>query len=167
MTAFSVGCSRNNPPPAPEPVNQAPPSQGPASTPSQPATDPNAALTAAQRDLAEMVFFDYDEAQLRNDARQTLDQKVAILRQYPAFRLMIEGHADERGSTEYNLALGTRRAVSIRDYLAGFGIDGQRFQTTSYGEERPMAQGQNEGAWSRNRRGEFRVNGGSGSDEQR
>jgi peptidoglycan-associated lipoprotein len=164
LTAFAVGCGRNTPPPAPAPVDNTPTSQPSTSAPSQPAPDPNAAQREAMSNLEEMVFFDYDESQLRSDARQSLDRKVTALRQFPAFRLMIEGHADERGSTEYNLALGTRRAVSIRDYLVGFGLDGQRFQTASYGEERPRAQGSSEGAWAQNRRGEFRVSGGSGSD---
>jgi peptidoglycan-associated lipoprotein len=129
---------------------------------SQPApTNNNAQLEATIRGtLEQMVFFDYDSSSIRADSKQTLDSKVPLLRQYTGFTIVIEGHADERGSTEYNLALGTRRAASVMDYLVGFGLDGGRFRTFSYGEERPVAPGSNEAAWSRNRRAEFRVSGG-------
>jgi peptidoglycan-associated lipoprotein len=107
-----------------------------------------------------MVFFDYDAASIRTDSRDLLDAKVPVLRDHSGFTITIEGHADERGSTEYNLALGMRRAVSVMEYLVGFGLSPQRFQTFSYGEERPLMQGQGENVWSRNRRAEFRVSGG-------
>jgi peptidoglycan-associated lipoprotein len=109
--------------------------------------------------LEQMVFFDLDESTIRDDSKQLLDAKIPLLRQYGALAMVIEGHADERGSTEYNLALGTRRAVAVQEYLVGFGLDGTRFRTFSYGEERPLAPGSDESAWSRNRRAEFRVNG--------
>ena len=168
-TVLSVGCGRNTPPPAPAPAQEPPRAQpAQAQTSGQGGTDE--AAEVRRRNMAileEMVFFDYDQAQLTSPARQTLDQKVGVLRQNAGYRLVIEGHADERGSTEYNLALGTRRAVSIRDYLVGFGLEAQRFQTTSYGEERPLAQGQSEAAWSRNRRWEFRVSGGPSGENGR
>ena len=99
--------------------------------------------------LEERVFFDYDGADVREDARRTLDSKISLLRNAPAIRLRIEGHADERGSTEYNRALGMRRATSVVNYLAGYGIDASRLQTVSYGEERPLARRQNKSAWGR------------------
>jgi len=123
-----------------------------------------AAEDAARRELArkrtvleEIVFFDYDDASIRADSRATLDAKVAVLRGDGAIRLRVMGHADERGSTEYNLALGMRRAQSIKDYLAGYGITADRLEVQSFGEERPLATGHDEGSWSRNRRGEFSI----------
>jgi peptidoglycan-associated lipoprotein len=110
--------------------------------------------------LEERVHFDYDDSSLRADAQEVLGRKVPILRANPDVRLRIEGHADERGSVEYNLALGMRRANSVRDYLAGFGIAAGRFETTSMGEDMPLDRGSNEAAWARNRRAEFTVTGG-------
>jgi peptidoglycan-associated lipoprotein len=110
--------------------------------------------------LEERVHFDYDESTLRADAQEVLGRKVPILRANPDVRLRIEGHADERGSVEYNLALGMRRANSARDYLAGFGIDAGRFDVTSMGEDMPLDRASNEAAWARNRRAEFTVSAG-------
>jgi peptidoglycan-associated lipoprotein len=110
--------------------------------------------------LGEMVFFDYDRSEIRADARAILDRKARILRDQPTVSIRIEGHADERGSTEYNLALGSRRADAVRSYLAGVGINASRVQTTTYGEARPLANGSGEGTWSRNRRAEFAVTAG-------
>ncbi|MBR9990547.1 MAG: OmpA family protein [Gemmatimonadetes bacterium] len=110
--------------------------------------------------LEEVVRFDYDESALRPDAEAALGRKVPILRSNPNVRLRIVGHTDERGSLEYNLALGMRRASSVRQYLAGFGIDASRFETTSMGEDSPAAQGSNESAWAQNRRAEFVITAG-------
>ncbi len=119
------------------------------------------AIAAARATLEEMVFFDYDQSEIRNDAAEVLRRKVAILRASPQVRIRIEGHCDERGSTEYNLALGNRRAEAIRQFLTGFGISESRFEIVSFGEGRPLAQGANEQAWSRNRRGQFVITGGA------
>jgi len=86
--------------------------------------------------------------------------QVAILRDEPSIRLQIAGHADDRGSTEYNLALGSRRANEIRDYFTGFGLSENRFEVTSYGEGRRLAQSSGESVWGRNRRGEFVIRAG-------
>ncbi len=86
-----------------------------------------------------------------------LQRKVSVLREYPGIQLRLEGHCDERGSNEYNLALGQRRAESVRRYLMSYGIDASRFATISYGEERPLVDAQNEEAWAQNRRAEFMV----------
>jgi peptidoglycan-associated lipoprotein len=107
--------------------------------------------------LEEMVFFEYDQSALRSDSQQALARKVAVLRANPGLALTIAGHADERGSVEYNQALGMRRASSVRDYMAGFGIDPSRLEITSYGEDRPLDAGSNEAAWARNRRAEFTI----------
>ena len=110
--------------------------------------------------LEEVVRFDYDESDLRADAEAALARKVPILRANPNVRLRIVGHTDERGSLEYNLALGMRRATAVREYLAGFGIDASRFETTSMGEDAPVAAGANESAWAQNRRAEFVITAG-------
>ena len=107
--------------------------------------------------VTSMVYFDYDESAIREDARAALDRKVPILRANPSLTLRIEGHADERGSVEYNLALSLRRATAIRDYLVGFGIDASRLTVVPMGEERPLETGASEDAYARNRRGEFHI----------
>jgi peptidoglycan-associated lipoprotein len=118
-------------------------------------------VAAARATLEEMVFFDYDMSNVRDDAAAVLRRKVDILRASPQVRLRIEGHADERGSTEYNLALGNRRAESIRQFLVGFGLSQANFEIVSFGEGRPLEQGQTEAAWARNRRGQFVITAGA------
>lgn len=122
-----------------------------------------AAVRAARATLEETVYFDYDESDIRADAERVLRQKVEILRSSPQVQIRIEGHADERGSTEYNLALSSRRAESVRQFLTGFGLSADRFSIVSYGEERPQATGSNESAWAQNRRAEFVIT--SGADQ--
>lgn len=107
--------------------------------------------------LAAMIHFDYDRAEIRPDDAGALDAKVAILQANPNLRLRIHGHCDERGSDEYNLALGNRRATAVKAFLVNRGIDGSRLETQSWGEERPIAQGTEEGAWTQNRRAEFEI----------
>jgi len=119
------------------------------------------AIAAARATLEEMVFFDYDMSEIRSDASAVLRRKADVLRNSPQVQLRIEGHADERGSTEYNLALGNRRADAVRAVLVGFGLSEARFNIVSYGEERPLASGSNEGSWARNRRGEFIITAGA------
>ncbi len=115
----------------------------------------------ARSTLEEMVNFDYDMSEIRDDAEQVLRRKIPILRNSPTVRIRMEGHADERGSTEYNLALGSRRAESVRSFLSGFGISADRFTTTSFGEDRPLVNRSDEAAWARNRRVEFVITGGT------
>ncbi|HEX6558538.1 MAG TPA: OmpA family protein [Longimicrobiales bacterium] len=116
-----------------------------------------AATASARAALQEMVFFDYDKAEIRGDMQDILNRKAAILRANPNVTLTIAGHADERGTVEYNLALSLRRANTVRDYLTGFGIDASRLEVTGYGEERPLEQGSSEEAYARNRRAEFSI----------
>ena len=111
--------------------------------------------------LEEMVFFDYDEATIRTDTRMKLEAKLEVLRDYPSVRVRMEGHADERGTSEYNVALGNERAESVIQFLAGYGLDGARFSSVSYGEESPIARGSNEAAWAQNRRVEFVITDGA------
>src|SRR5207302_8395693 len=107
--------------------------------------------------LATLIHFDYDKAIIRGGDASILDQKVSILQANPALRIRISGHCDERGSDEYNLALGNRRATAAKQYLVSHGIDAGRVETVSYGEERPIDPGHNEEAWAKNRRDEFEI----------
>ncbi|HEV2669764.1 MAG TPA: peptidoglycan-associated lipoprotein Pal [Gemmatimonadales bacterium] len=107
--------------------------------------------------LAAMIHFDYDKSNVRSDDMGALDQKVAILQRNSDLRIRIGGHCDERGSDEYNLALGNRRAQAAKQYLVSHGIDTGRIETQSWGEERPLVDGHDESAWSQNRRDEFEV----------
>src|SRR4051812_11461436 len=115
---------------------------------------------AVKADLAAMINFEYDQATVRSTDQATLDRKAAILAANPNVRIQISGHADERGSDEYNLALGNRRGAAAKRYLENKGIDGARIEVVSYGEERPLAQGNNEAASAQNRRDEFQVTAG-------
>ena len=111
--------------------------------------------------LAAMIHFDLDKSNIRSDDMGALDQKVAILQANPELKIRIGGHCDERGSDEYNLALGNRRAQSAKQYLVSHGIDAGRIETQSWGEERPLVNGHDENAWSQNRRDEFEpISGG-------
>lgn len=103
--------------------------------------------------VGDRVFFDFDSIQLRGDARATLEKQSEWLRQNFDVVVWIEGHADERGTREYNLALGERRANAIRDYLVALGIDQNRMKTRSFGKERPVDPSSTEDAWNKNRRG--------------
>lgn len=109
-------------------------------------------------EVGDRVFFDFDKYNIRADQRGTVEALAAWLDTNPSVTLSIEGHCDERGTREYNLALGERRANSVRDYLVALGINPGRLSTVSYGEERPAVLGSNESAWAQNRRGAFVVN---------
>ncbi|MEJ7810839.1 MAG: peptidoglycan-associated lipoprotein Pal [Gemmatimonadaceae bacterium] len=108
------------------------------------------------------IYFDYDSDALSEDARSKLDAKLPFLSADQAMRLRIAGHADERGSDEYNLALGQRRAAAAKRYLAQRGIADARIEIISYGEERPAEQGADESVWRQNRRAEFEITAGGG-----
>ena len=103
------------------------------------------------------VYFGFDASQLASAELTKIEAVAQHLQAKPNRVVIIEGNCDERGSNEYNLSLGEQRAIAIRDYLVSLGIDAQRIQTKSYGEEKPAVAGQGEGAWSKNRRGEFAV----------
>lgn len=104
------------------------------------------------------AFFDYDSAEIRPDARQALQKTADFLRNYPQARVTIEGHCDERGSTEYNLALGDRRANAVKQYLVSLGVPADRLTSTSWGKEKPFCMQSNESCWQQNRRGHFVPN---------
>jgi len=103
------------------------------------------------------VFFDFDEATLRDDGRATLSKNADYLKRWPSVRITVEGHADSRGTAEYNLALGGRRASAAKDYLVSLGIGGDRVTTVSKGKEQPVCSEDGESCWQRNRRGHFVV----------
>jgi len=103
------------------------------------------------------VYFDFDKAELKSEARAALARHAEVLAARGELRLRLEGHCDENGSVDYNLALGDRRAAAVKAYLVGLGLDGGRFETLSWGKSRPVALGHSEEAWARNRRCEFTV----------
>ena len=128
------------------------------SRPPDAATQPGASLTLTGPGGAVAlsdIFFAFDESTLSGEAQRVLSGNAEYLRRSPAVRIEIEGHADERGSTAYNLALGDRRATAAKRYLESLGIDSSRISTISFGEERPFVQGTSEDAWAQNRRGHF------------
>ena len=120
------------------------------SSASSSASDKTPAEKLAQ--VGDTVNFDFDSAELTVSARSTLNRQAAFLSLNPDLMIVIEGHADERGTREYNLALGDRRATAVRDYLVAKGINSARVRTVSYGKERPAAAGSDEAAWTKNRR---------------
>jgi peptidoglycan-associated lipoprotein len=101
------------------------------------------------------AYYDYDKADIRTDARDALSQTAQFLRAYPQVKVVIEGHCDERGSTEYNLALGDRRAAAAKQFLTSLGISADRMETVSYGKERPFCTASTEDCWQQNRRAHF------------
>ena len=107
--------------------------------------------------VGDRVFFDTDRSDLKPQARSTIEALAAWMNEHPGVALTIEGHCDERGTREYNLALGERRANAVRDYLVALGVSGNRLGTISYGKERPAVPGSSESAWAQNRRGVFVV----------
>jgi len=119
-----------------------------------------AATEEARGTLTERVHFDYDMAEIRSDAERVLRAKLAILRASPTVTLRIEGHCDERGSNEYNDALGNRRAQAVIDFFTASGIDEDRFAIVSFGEDRPLVNQSNENGWAQNRRAEFNITAG-------
>lgn len=107
--------------------------------------------------VGDRVFFGYDRYDLSDEARATLNRQADWLKQYQNVSVTVEGHADERGTREYNLALGERRAQSVKNYLVAMGIDPRRVSTISYGKEQPAVLGANTSSWAQNRRGVTRV----------
>lgn len=112
---------------------------------------------ALMADMTAMVHFDFDQADIRSDDMAKLDRKAAILNANSGLRIRISGHADDRGSDEYNLALGNRRAAAAKRYLVSKGVSDGRIDIVSIGEERPMAMGADEASWQQNRRDEFEM----------
>lgn len=155
MLTMNFSCKKNTPPP---------PEQIPIDT-STIVTDAPPETTVVEPPAKEpikesrfkQVYFDFDKFNLRPDARKALDFNYDLLKEYPDVIIKIEGHCDERGTVEYNLSLGEKRAKSAQDYLTGLGIKKNRISIISYGKERPVDPRHNEEAWGKNRRCEFRI----------
>jgi peptidoglycan-associated lipoprotein len=154
--ALSACASRPEPTPTPEAPSQ--PSQ-----PSQPSGPTPGSVEDFRVSVGDRVFFGYDRFDLTPEARQVLERQAAWLRQYPNVRLLVAGNADERGTREYNLALGARRAAATRDYLVSLGVPAARLETVSYGKERPLDPRSNEEAWSVNRNAHSNIVSGTTS----
>lgn len=160
LTFLFVGCAKEEPPPPmaeAQPRPAAPPPPPP--PPPTPPPGPSISQQAFQEFQNQDVSFDFDKYDLRTDARAILDRKASFLNQNSSVRVQIEGHCDERGTNEYNLALGERRANAAKQYLTTAGTSAARLSTISYGEERPLDPGHNEAAWARNRRAHFVITG--------
>ena len=149
------------PAPAPAPMAAARPPQAPPMA----APAPAGVIAGSQRDFIEnvgdRVLFGYDRSDLEDGGRSTLQKQAAWLQRFPTVVLTIEGHADERGTREYNLALGARRAQAVRDYLVSLGVTGARIETISYGKERPICVQSDEACWTQNRRGVSTIKSGA------
>ncbi|MGE3302633.1 MAG: peptidoglycan-associated lipoprotein Pal [Hyphomonadaceae bacterium] len=153
MFALLAACA-SKPPPEP------PPAPAPAPAPAPVGPVPGSAEDF-RVSVGDRVFFDYDQYAVRADARATLDRQAAWLTRYGATKVLIEGNADERGTREYNLALGARRAAAVKDYLVSRGVAASRVETVSYGKERPIATGADEASWAQNRNGHTVITSGA------
>jgi peptidoglycan-associated lipoprotein len=135
---------------------------GGAVTPPPAAAKPSGPVPGSAEDfivnVGDRVFFGFDKFDLTPEATATLDRQANWLKTYKSVTITLEGHADERGTREYNLALGERRANSVKNYLTAMGVEAARIQTISYGKERPQVVGSNEAAWTQNRRGVTVIN---------
>ena len=153
MVAVLAGCSKKKEvaePAPPPPPTTAEPAPAPAPPPTN--TEPTEQPSKTVQDQLADVFYDYDSAELGSSAQSTLDADGKVLNDNASVSVTIEGHCDERGTVEYNLALGDRRANAAKDYLVRFGIAASRLSAVSYGEERPFATGADESAYAQNRR---------------
>lgn len=155
LAAALTGCAKKQAPepPAPPPAEAAP---TPAPVPS-PTPEPTPPPPQVGSGDFQPAFFDFDSYALRDDARTALDRDAKLMRDNASVEITIEGHCDERGTVEYNQALGERRAQAARDYLVAAGISASRMQVVSYGKERPFATGSDEASWQQNRRAHFVV----------
>ena len=164
----ACGKKKVAPPPPPVAAVPEPPPPAPAPPPRAEApaqVDEYARLKAMSADeldkmgLLADVYFDFDKADIRESDRATLSKNADVLKKYDFIRVTVEGHCDERGTVDYNLALGERRARAAFDYLVSLGVPAERLKTVSYGKEIPLCQEASEDCWARNRRGRFTVTG--------
>ena len=145
---------------------EAPPAGPPAGVETGPATESNIIPGSAQDlrvNVGDTVHFDYDRYDLHDQDRGILQRQAAWLQKYPQVRVSIEGHCDERGTREYNLALGARRANAVKEYLVSLGVSAARVDTISYGKERPICTESTEDCWAQNRRGVTTITSGAAS----
>ena len=153
LLVIAVGCKKPPPAPPEQPKVETPVETKP-TEPEKPVVEEKPMITESQ---FQTVYFDFDKYNLRSDAKAALDANASLLKQFPDVIVRIEGHCDERGTVEYNLSLGEKRARSTMEYLAGLGIDAGKLSIVSYGEERPAVQGSDEGAWAKNSRWKHSV----------
>ncbi len=139
------------------PAAPAPAPTAPAAPSTKPVEDATAMRAAVQAFESTHVYFDYDKSDIKAEAKPVLEKKAEFLRANAQYKVTIEGYCDERGTNEYNMALGDRRAKSAMKYLNALGISANRMSTVSYGEEKPADPGHNEAAWAKNRRAEFKL----------
>ncbi|HET9299779.1 MAG TPA: peptidoglycan-associated lipoprotein Pal [Candidatus Polarisedimenticolaceae bacterium] len=170
LAATAGACKKQKPVTVPPPAEPAPtaPAEPVPTTPKETVSDfPPETTTKRDVDpsvdelnsqgVLKTVYFDYDQEQLRDDARATLQANAQWLRAHPGYKVRIEGNADDRGTIEYNLALGQRRADSVREYLGSLGATTGDLEVISYGEEKPVEQGESEGSRQKNRRADFVI----------
>jgi len=146
----------NRPPAPPEPVTEAPPVAVPPE-PSVSSADIGSLDEINKKGILAPVFFEFDSAEMSSEGQAVLTKNAETMKLYPTWIVSVEGHCDERGTAEYNLALGERRALSVRQYLVSLGIAAERLRTVSYGKEFPFDPGHGESSWARNRRANFVV----------
>lgn len=164
ITLFAGACKKKPPvtqvTPTPSGPTTPPTSAPPRTPPTGPTIDPNEVarkIAEARRLVLEPIYFEYDASELRADAQASLTAKLPILTANPQVRIRVNGHCDERGSDEYNIALGRRRAEMAKRFLTDRGIDASRIETFSFGRERPAMAGSSEESWAKNRRDEFEI----------
>ena len=167
VVALAAGCKKKPPTTTPEaapppPAVEAP--APPAPTPPPPAPRGEDVMsedlqTLNSKGYLKDAFFDFDKADLRDDARTALAADAQWMKQYGSIRVLVEGHCDERGTEEYNLSLGQKRASAVKEYLVSLGIEGTRVNTVSYGKARPFCTDHDENCWQQNRRGHFVITG--------
>jgi peptidoglycan-associated lipoprotein len=150
-----------------EAVNTAPPAAAPAPSAPAPAPVTSQILPGSAEDfrvnVGDTVHFGYNEYNVEDNDKTVLGRQAQWLGKYPSVRVTVEGHADERGTREYNLALGARRANAVKEYLVSQGVSTARVETVSYGKERPICTESNEACWAQNRRGVTTITGGANS----
>ena len=177
LAVAAAGCHKKVPPVAPTPPPPPPPSAAPVTPPPPPPPPPPVVTPAprpltedeifARKSLADLnaerpladVFFDLDKSEIRDDARTSLQKDADWLKRWTSTQITVEGHCDSRGSAEYNLGLGSRRAAAVKDYLVNLGVLTGRVTVVSKGKEQPFCSEENESCWQQNRRGHFVITG--------
>jgi peptidoglycan-associated lipoprotein len=155
VLVFILGCPKPAPPP---PTEEQPITAVDTTTPPPPPPPPPPPKEEVVKESDFLtIYFDFDKSNIREDQKPRMEKDAAILKANPNLVVKIEGNTDERDTYEYNLALGERRALAVKDYLIKLGIPADRLETISYGEERPADPGHNEAAWAKNRRADFRI----------
>ena len=177
LAVAAAGCHKKVPPAAPTPPPPPPPPTAPVTPPPPPPPPPPAPAPAprplteeeifARKSVAELnaerpladVFFDLDKSEIRDDARTSLQKDADWMKRWASTQITLEGHCDSRGSAEYNLGLGSRRAAAVKDYLVNLGVSTGRVTVVSKGKEQPFCSEENESCWQQNRRGHFVITG--------